>query len=99
MLNRLQVLGKFDPRFWQIYSKKWFDLYQFLGNDFRSLNEWLQRAGIKRAEPDLDGRDVPIFFEQKEYSKIEAHNIDDLNTSETLFRFLKKENPELLRFG
>ncbi len=99
MLKRLEILGMSSPRFWGIHNKKWFDLYQFLGNDFRSLSLWLERAGIKRTAPDLDGHDIPIFFERKEYPKIEAHNTDDLFTSEALFLYLKKENPELLPFG
>ncbi len=99
MLKRLEILGKSDPKFWEVHNKKWFDLYQFLGNDFRSLSLWLEKAGIKRAAPDLDGSDIPIFYQQKDYPKIEAHNMDDLHTSEALFLFLKKENPELLRFG
>src|SRR5712692_8168016 len=74
MLKRLEILGRSDPKFWEIHNKKWFDLYQFLGNDFRSLSQWLERAGIKRTAPDLDGSDIPILFERKEYTQIEAHN-------------------------
>jgi hypothetical protein len=98
MLKRLEILDMSSPRFWGIHNKKWFDLYQFLGNDFRSLSLWLERAGIQRTVPELDGRDIPVLFERKEYSKVLAHNLDDLNTSEALFKFLKKENPELLSF-
>lgn len=98
MLKRLELLGLMKPQYWRIYNKKWFDLYQYLGNDYRSLKLWLDRAGIKRRYPELEGRHMPIFFDKKEYEKIERHNKDDLNTSEELFKFLKKINPELIPF-
>ncbi|MEM2351453.1 MAG: ribonuclease H-like domain-containing protein [Thermoproteota archaeon] len=98
LLERLKILEKYEPRLFKIYNKKWFDLYQYLGNDFRSLKYWLNKAGIKRKHPELDGRDMPIYFENKEYDKIIKHNRDDLTTSEKLFRYLKKLNPELLPF-
>jgi uncharacterized protein YprB with RNaseH-like and TPR domain len=98
MTERLKILGKWKQEFYEIYKKKWFDLYQYLGNDLRSLRLWLRRAGIKRDYPELDGRDMPSLFERGEYKKIEQHNIDDLNTSEKLFIFLKEKNPELLPF-
>jgi hypothetical protein len=69
-----------------------------LGNDYRRLDRWLSKAGIKRAFPGIRGRDIPGFYIRKEYDKIEAHNIDDLNTSEELFKFLKAANPELIPF-
>ncbi|MEM1558225.1 MAG: ribonuclease H-like domain-containing protein [Thermoproteota archaeon] len=98
MLERLRILGRAREEHWIIYRAKWFDLYQYLGNDYRRLDLWLSRAGIKRARPEIKGRDIPGFFARKEYDKIEAHNIDDLNTSEKLFKYLKKANPELIPF-
>lgn len=98
LLKRLEVLGQVEPRLWEIYNKKWFDLYQYLGNDMRSLRYWLSQAGIKRKNPELEGKDMPVYFEKREFKKIEEHNMDDLNTSEVLFKFLKERNPEFLRF-
>jgi Predicted exonuclease len=98
MLERLRILGKFKQEFWEMYNKKWFDLYQYLGNDRRSLNHWLSKARIKRKYPDITGRDIPILYSKKEYEKILAHNFDDLISSEKLFKFLKKINPALIPF-
>jgi DNA polymerase III epsilon subunit-like protein len=98
MLERLRILGKYEPRYWNIHSKKWFDLYQYLGNDYRSLRTWLQRANIRGKHPELHGKDIPKCFTGKDFEKIVNHNIDDLNTSEKLFKFLKKMNPELIPF-
>lgn len=70
MLERLRILGKFKQEFWEMYNKKWFDLYQYLGNDYRSLSQWLSNAHIKRKYPDITGRDIPILYSRKEYEKI-----------------------------
>ena len=96
MLERLRILSKWREEFYEIYRKKWFDLYQYLGNDYKSMVSWLKNSGIEREYPDLDGRDMPIFYKEEQYDKIVQHNIDDLNTSEKLFNFLKGRNPELL---
>jgi uncharacterized protein YprB with RNaseH-like and TPR domain len=48
-LKRLEILGRLERDLWKIYNKKWFDLYQYLGNDYRRLDLWLSKAGIKRA--------------------------------------------------
>jgi uncharacterized protein YprB with RNaseH-like and TPR domain len=90
LLKRLEILGRMKPELWiMIHDKKWFDLYQFLGNSYQSQKLWLERLGIEREFPDLDGRDMPRYYETKEYEKIAKHNRDDLNTSEALFRKLK----------
>jgi len=98
MLERLRILKKFKQKFWEIYNKKWFDLYQYLGNDYRSLNYWLSISRIKRKYPDITGKNIPTFYHNKEYEKILAHNLDDLTSSEKLFKFLKKINPKLIPF-
>lgn len=98
LLKRLEILGKMDQKHWAIFRKKWFDLYQFLGNDLRALNIWLKRLGIEREYPQLKGREIPEYFERKEYKKIEKHNIDDLNSSEKLFLKLREQFPELIPY-
>ncbi len=98
MMERLKLLERWEPELFEIYGKKWFDLYQYLGNDLRSLRYWLRRAGIERDFPELRGSDIPSLFEIGEFKKIEQHNQDDLDTSERLFRFLKEKDPVLLPF-
>ncbi len=102
LLKRLEILGKMKPEFWMmVHNRKWFDLYQFLGNSYQSLKLWLSRLGIKREYPELDGRDMLRYYETKQYDKIVKHNQDDLNTSEVLFRKLKSEKiatKDLLNF-
>lgn len=99
MTQRLHVLGKMSSKVWEILYKerKWFDLYQFLGNDFRSLIFWLDKLGIRRKYEELTGELMPKFYERRGYEKIEQHNRDDLNTSMKLYLKLQKEHyPELL---
>lgn len=98
IVKRLEGFGHPSLDLWPLYSKKWFDLYQYLGDDFRSQKYWLEKAGIKDEHPELSGRDMPSLFRNKEYQKIEQHLVSDLNTSEALFRYLKQKNPEYIRF-
>ena len=98
MMERLRILGKYKPEYYEIHYKSWFDLYQYLGNDYRSLKSWLGRAGIDRDYPELDGRNMPLAYDKGDYEKIEQHNKDDLNTSEKLFKYLKDKQPELIPF-
>lgn len=96
--TRLSVFGKMSSEIWSLLyrDRKWFDLYQFLGNDFRTLTSWLDKLGIERKYEDIIGRDIPKFYENKEYEKIEQHNRDDLNTSVRLYSKLRKMFPNLL---
>ena len=102
LLKRLDILGRSTADLWiMMHNKKWFDLYQFLGNSYQSQTLWLTRLGIKREFPELNGKDMLRYYETKEYDKIVMHNRDDLNTSETLFQKLKSGNilmKDLLKF-
>jgi len=97
--TRLSIHKKWSPELWELLyrERKWFDLYQFLGNDFRKMNFWLGKLGIKRRYEDIVGKGIPVFFAKKEYKKIEQHNRDDLETSEKLYLKLLEEFPQLLR--
>jgi len=98
LIGRLTILNKMTPEIWDLLNnKKWFDLYQFLGNDFRSLRFWLNKFGIKRTCEDITGAEVPILYEKRQYKKIEQHNIDDLRTAEELYYKLQNKFPELFR--
>lgn len=63
------------------------------------VKHWLEQANINRKHPELDGKDMPNYFEREDFEKIIKHNVDDLTTSEKLFKFLKKMNPQLIPFG
>lgn len=94
---RLSIHGKMTPEIWDmLHNKKWFDLYQFLGNDYRKMNYWLQFFKIKRKYEGLEGRQMPHCFNTKQYEKIEQHNRDDLVTSEKLYLKLQNKFPDLL---
>lgn len=97
--TRLFVHEKLSSDLWKLLyrDRKWFDLYQFLGNDFRRMSSWLDKLGIKRKHEDIMGRDIPRLYEKRKYRKIVQHNKDDLETSEQLYLKLREEFPELLR--
>jgi uncharacterized protein YprB with RNaseH-like and TPR domain len=98
LATRLTVHGKWSANLWQLLyrDRKWFDLYQFLGNDFRRMSFWLEKLGIKKEYEDIMGRDIPRFYSEKKYEKIVQHNKDDLETSEKLYWKLREEFPQLL---
>ncbi len=98
MLERLRILDRYKPDFFKIYHKKWFDLYQYLGDDYRNLEHWCGQARIRKKYPDLKGKEMPLFYRKHDYQKIVNHNLDDLMTSDKLFQFLRKNNPELIPF-
>jgi len=77
-------------------DRKWLDLYQFLGNDFRKMSTWLNKLGIKAKYEDITGRDIPQLYRKKKFRKIIQHNKDDLETSEQLYLKLQEEFPNLL---
>ena len=84
ILGRLSVAKRQDESTHaRLYRRKWFDLYHYLGADFRSADYWLARLGIPRSCP-YTGKDVPGLFEKGEYVKIEEHAIDDLALCEVL---------------
>jgi len=99
IVTRLSVHRKWSSGLWELLyrDRKWFDLYQFLGNDFRKMSSWLDKLGIKRRYEDIIGRDIPRFYAERRYGKIVQHNKDDLETSEKLYVKLQEEFPALLR--
>ncbi|MGA2876450.1 MAG: ribonuclease H-like domain-containing protein [Nitrososphaerales archaeon] len=68
-------------------SRKWFDLYHYLGADFKSVDYWLGRVGVAR-NCLITGKDVPILYIRGEYEKIERHAIEDLALCELLYQRL-----------
>ena len=100
MRERLLALGSpiETSDLWQtLYrQRKWFDLYQFLGNDLRNLTFWLNKFKIKRRHEEVNGRQIPILYQYQQFKKIEQHNRDDLNTSMKLYLKLEKAFPQLL---
>ncbi|MCP8308924.1 MAG: ribonuclease H-like domain-containing protein [archaeon] len=97
IIARLSVFGKMTPEIWDmLHNKKWLDLYQFLGNDYRRMTYWLNHFKIKRKHEGLEGKHMPDCFKRGQYDKIEQHNSDDLTTSEKLYLKLRKKFPDLL---
>jgi uncharacterized protein YprB with RNaseH-like and TPR domain len=72
-----------------IHDKKWFDLYQFQGDNYVSMDRWLDSFGIERS-CHYSGRDVPYLHQQGKYKDIEEHALDDLIVCEKLVNKLMK---------
>ena len=46
LYQRLSAYGKLDRTLYNLLcNKKWLDLYQFLRDDYRSMDTWLKRIG------------------------------------------------------
>jgi uncharacterized protein YprB with RNaseH-like and TPR domain len=71
------------------YNKKWFDLYQYLGDDYVSLNRWSKYYDIERS-CNIEGKNIPYLYISKNYDDIIDHAIDDLLTCEKLVLVLQK---------
>lgn len=75
---RLNHYGLLDEEVYkQIYDKKWLDLYQYMGDNYMSMDRWLDFYGIQRTCI-YSGGDIPRLYIEKNYYEIEAHAIDDL---------------------
>jgi uncharacterized protein YprB with RNaseH-like and TPR domain len=94
--SRCAELRGLDAATWQLlYGKKWVDLYQFLGDDYRSLESWLRRFGMERRVP-VRGRDIPRLYRERKYELIEHYAREELDLCERLFRRLLHRFPALL---
>ena len=82
---RLSLSGLMDGRIHDvIHNKKWFDLYQFQGDYYVSMDRWCRVYGIERSCP-YSGEDVPLLYKQGKYNSIVEHAVDDLVLCELLF--------------
>jgi uncharacterized protein YprB with RNaseH-like and TPR domain len=79
-----------------IHDRKWFDLYQFQGDNYWSMDAWCQAFGIQRACA-VKGYEIPLLYEGKRFREIEEHAVDDLNICEQLVGKLKVEYPDIFR--
>lgn len=82
----------------RLYRRKWFDLYHYLGADFRSVDYWLERLGVRRTCP-YTGKDIPSLFGSAEYDKIEQHAIEDLELCQRLYTELGPIRNEVIQHG
>ena len=87
--QRLSAHGEHDRDTYNLlYNKKWLDLYQFLGDDYRSMDSWLRMLGLSKSTSGIRGKDVPQLYMAKKYDLIERYIVDELHTCEKLFQEL-----------
>jgi len=77
-----------------LHNKKWIDLYQFQGDNYISMDRWLDSFGIERG-CQYSGRDIPPLYEQERYKEIEEHAVDDLIMCESLYEKLVELYPDV----
>jgi len=83
--GRLTIFGMMSRQTYRcLYERKWMDLYQLLGDDYRSMRSWEEKLGIKRVSK-IRGKNVPILFAKGEYQTILEYVVEELNICQALF--------------
>lgn len=62
-----------------LYNKKWLDLYQFLEDDYQSIETWLNKLGLSKSNTGIRGRDVPGLYIANKYDVIGRYIIEELH--------------------
>lgn len=96
LVARLKQLRRMDAATWSlVYGMKWLDLYQFLGDNYQSMQLWLDRLGLQRTSG-IRGKDVPRLFRAGRYEEIVRYAVEELTLCEHLVERLFEEFPSLL---
>jgi len=76
---------------WERFNRHlaWIDLRQLLGESVGHFYEW--RKHFTGKSYGVSGQMIPIFYEKKEYTKIEEYIEDELEGFEEVFNAIKKE--------
>lgn len=100
IITRASMNGVFNQATYaKLYrSRKWFDLYHYLGADFRSVDYWLDRLGVRRTCP-YTGKDIPSLHTSRDYGKIEQHALEDLILCARLYTELGSIRSEAVEHG
>lgn len=80
-----------DDYIWQniAHGPAWLDLYQLLGDQLMSFAKW--RKCLVGSLHDTKNDQIPLFYQNKEYEKIESYVKDELLTLENVYNTLIKE--------
>ena len=96
--QRLSAYDKLDRTIYNLlYNKKWLDLYQFLGDDYRSMDTWLKRIGLSKSSTGITGKDVPKLYLDRKYDVIERYVLEELEMCEKLFHGLTRKYPSFFK--
>ncbi len=88
---RLRALGLMNEKAWHVLHDypHVIDLYQLLGDYYLRARAWYAR--LTPVENEVSNRDVPGFYERKEYSRIEDYIEREMQAMEFLFESVKEE--------
>lgn len=78
-----------------LHNNNWFDLYQFLGTDYKSMDSWLQKFGLQKNDSGITGKQIPQLFKEQKYDKIEEYVVGELYMCENLFHQLLNRYPTI----
>lgn len=92
LAQRMQTLGVLNQGSWRrLYENlNWFDMYQFLGDEFGKFREW--KLGLTKKKPgEITNADIPALYANKEYGKILGYIRDEMEGMEEVYGELQKE--------
>ncbi len=92
LAQRMQTLGIMDEasgaRLWK--ELNWFDMYQFLGDEFGRFRDW--KLGLtKKNSGQITNAEIPDLYERKEYRRILDYVRDEMQGMEEVYEELQKE--------
>lgn len=77
---------------WQniIHGPPFLDLAQLLGDDMKKFAEW--RNCLTGSYGDYESKQIPEFYNNDSYNKIEEYVRDEMNTLEQVYKEIQTEN-------
>jgi DNA polymerase elongation subunit (family B) len=92
LAQRMQILGLMDETKWARLWKdlNWFDMYQFLGDEFGKFRQW--KLGLtKKNYASVTNVEIPEFYSKREHAKILGYIQDEMQGMEEVYDELQKE--------
>jgi DNA polymerase III epsilon subunit-like protein len=89
--ERMHALGLLTYEFWERVNKElsWFDMYQFLGDQFGRFRD--SKPGLTGRAVETMNREIPQLYLDKKYDKIMEYIEDEMEGYEAVYQAIKKE--------
>ncbi|MDG6935130.1 MAG: ribonuclease H-like domain-containing protein [Nitrososphaerota archaeon] len=91
LIGRMINLGMLTHEIWTriFHELNWFDLYQFLGDEFGKFRKW--KTGLAGGSVTTTNEQIPELFKQGKYGTIIEYIRDEMEGYEIVHNAIKKE--------
>jgi hypothetical protein len=91
LIARMTALNLLTPQRWVrvVQELNWFDLYQFLGDEFGRFREW--KIGLTGTGVETTNDQIPALFLQGKYHVITEYIEDEMRGYELVYDAIRKE--------